>query len=220
MPPLLNAQHEIFAQEVAKGRQIGEAYALAGFNPHPANPTRLGKKRHVAERIKEIKEKAAERAAEQLVISKKRVLEELEKIAFANMADFMTVGASGEPVLNWRDLTHDQAAALQEVTVDEYIEGRGDNARQVRRVKFKLAPKQPALEKIGIELGMFVTRSDNKHSFEKRFSQLPPEEQRVVAADVLKRARETIERQRAIEAQAQVVERPASDGAASSPKPL
>jgi len=46
------------------------------------------------------------------------------------------------------------------VTVDEYIEGRGDNARQVRRVRFKLAPKQPALEKIGIELGMFVTRTD------------------------------------------------------------
>jgi phage terminase small subunit len=220
MPTLLNAQHEIFAQEVAKGRQIGEAYALAGFNPHPANPTRLGKKRHVAERIKEIKEKATERAAEQLVISKKRVLEELAKIAFANMADFMTVGASGEPVLNWRNLTHDQAAALQEVTIDEYIEGRGENARQVRRVKFKLAPKQAALEKIGIELGMFINRSDNKHSFEKRFSQLSPEEQGVVAADVLKRAREAIERQKVIEAEAQQVKRPASDGAVSNPKPL
>lgn len=33
------------------------------------------------------------------------------------MLDFMTVGASGEPVLNWRGLTRDQAAALQEVTV-------------------------------------------------------------------------------------------------------
>ena len=165
---------------------------------------RLRKKRRVSERIKE---KAAERTAEQLVISKKRVLEELAKIAFANMTDFMTVGASGEPVLNWRDLTHDQAAALQEVTVDEYIEGRGDNARQVRRVKFKLAPKQPALEKIGIELGMFVTRSDNKHSFEKRFSQLPPEERRAVADDLMARAREVLERHRTIEAQAEEVER-------------
>jgi phage terminase small subunit len=205
MPPLLNAQHEIFAQEVAKGRQIGEAYALAGFNPHPANPTRLGKKRDVAERIKEIKEKATERVAEQLVISKKRVLEELAKIAFANMADFMTVGASGEPVLNWRNLTHDQAAALQEVTVDEYIEGRGDNARQVRRVKFKLAPKQPALEKIGIELGMFVNRSDNKHSFEKRFSQMPPEERRAYADTLMDRAQEILERHKTIEAEAHEV---------------
>ena len=193
MPPLANAQHEIFAQEVAKGRKIGKAYELAGFNPHPANPTRLRNNRGVAERITEIKQKAIERAAEQLVISKKRVLEELAKIAFANMADFMTVGASGEPVLNWRNLTHDQAAALQEVTVDEYIDGRGDNARQV------------ALEKIGIELGMFVTRTDNKHSSEKRLSQLPPEERRSYVADLLARAREAIERQRVIEAQAQDV---------------
>jgi len=205
MPPLANAQHEIFAQEVAKGRKIGKAYELAGFNPHPANPTRLRNNRGVAERITEIKQKAIERAAEQLVISKKRVLEELAKIAFANMADFMTVGASGEPVLNWRNLTHDQAAALQEVTVDEYIDGRGDNARQVRRVRFKLAPKQPALEKIGVELGMFVTRTDNKHSSEKRLSQLPPEERRSYVADLLARAREAIERQRVIEAQAQDV---------------
>jgi hypothetical protein len=68
-----------------------------------------------------------------------------------------------------------------------------------------------AAELIGIELGMFVNRSDNKHSFEKRFSQLPPEEQRVVAADVLKRAREAIERQKVIEAEAQPVDGPASD---------
>jgi hypothetical protein len=77
-----------------------------------------------------------------------------------------------------------------------------------------------AAELIGIELGMFVNRSDNKHSFEKRFSQLPPEEQRAVAADVLTRAREAIERQKIIEAEAQQVKRPASDCAASNPKPL
>src|SRR5437870_2333711 len=188
MPPLANGQHEIFAQEVAKGRKIGKAYELAGFNPHPANPTRLRNNRGVAERITEIKEKAIERAAEQLVISKKRVLEELAKIAFANMADFMTVGASGELVLNWRNLTRNQAAALQEVTVDEYIEGRGDKARPASRVKFKLAPKQPALEKIGVELGMFVTRADNKHRFgEKRYSELPPEERRAFTADLYAR---------------------------------
>src|SRR5207253_5105550 len=33
-----------------------------------------------------------------------------------------------------------------------------------------------ATELIGIELGMFVTRTDNKHSGEKRLSQMPPEE--------------------------------------------
>jgi hypothetical protein len=76
-----------------------------------------------------------------------------------------------------------------------------------------------ATELIGIELGMFVTRTDNKHSHERRASELPPEERRAYIADLLARAREAIERQRLIEARAQEVERPASDGAASNPKP-
>jgi phage terminase small subunit len=92
MPPLPNAQHEIFAQEVAKGGKIGEAHAVAGFNPHPANPTRLRNNRRVIERITEIREKAVKRAAERSAISKQRVLDELAKIGFANMADYMTVG--------------------------------------------------------------------------------------------------------------------------------
>jgi hypothetical protein len=65
-----------------------------------------------------------------------------------------------------------------------------------------------AAELIGIELGMFVNRSDNKHSFEKRFSQMNPEQQKAVAMDVLTRSREAIERQKVIEAEAQQVKRP------------
>jgi len=83
-----------------------------------------------------------------------------------------------------------------------------------------LTTKLEALGKVGVELGMFINRSDNKHSFEKRFSQLPPEERRAVADDLMERAREVLERRRTIEARAQVVEHPASDGAASNPKPL
>jgi hypothetical protein len=49
--------------------------------------------------------------------------------------------------------------------------------------------KLEALGKVGVELGMFINRSpDYKHSFEKRFSQLPPEERRAVADDLMERA--------------------------------
>jgi hypothetical protein len=78
-----------------------------------------------------------------------------------------------------------------------------------------------ATELLGIELGMFTTRSDNKHSLngEKGYFQLPPEERRAFMTDLLTRAREVIDRHRTIEAEAQEVDRPASDGAASNPKP-
>jgi hypothetical protein len=56
-----------------------------------------------------------------------------------------------------------------------------------------------ATELLGKELGMFVDRSDNRHRVEPRFSQLPKEQQEAVAADLLERAREVIDRAKVIE---------------------
>jgi hypothetical protein len=77
-----------------------------------------------------------------------------------------------------------------------------------------------ATELLGIELGMFTTRSDNKHSLngEKGYFQLPPEERRAFMTDLLTRARAVIDRHRTIDAEAQEADRPASD-VASNPKP-
>ena len=70
---------------------------------------------------------------------------ELGRIGFANMLDYMRVGPSGDPVLDFTGLTREQAAALTEVTVDDYIDGRGRPRREVRKVKFKLGDKRAAL---------------------------------------------------------------------------
>ena len=48
-----------------------------------------------------------------------------------------------------------RAAALSEVTVEDYVEGRGEDARQVKRVKFKLHDKQAALVALARHLGRF-----------------------------------------------------------------
>jgi phage terminase small subunit len=90
-----------------------------------------------------------------------RILEELAKLAFANMADYMRVGADGDPVLDFSKLTRDQAAALVEVTVEDYLDGRGEDARKVRRVRFKLADKRGALVDLGKHLGIFKERVEH-----------------------------------------------------------
>lgn len=87
-------------------------------------------------------------------VSKQRIALELATMGLANMSDFMKVDAFGQPQLDWRGLTRSQAAALQEVTVDTYVEGRGDNATPVRKVKFKLADKRASLESLAKLLGM------------------------------------------------------------------
>jgi len=167
MSALRNARHERFAQELARGKSPAEAYSVAGFKPDRGNATRLQQKDNIGQRVAEIlasrdriEEKAVERAIERTAITKQRVLEELAKIGFANMKDYMGATPGGDPYLDFSALTRDQAAALSEVTVEDFVDGRGDNARSVRRVKFKLHDKKGALVDIGKEIGMFINRSE------------------------------------------------------------
>jgi phage terminase small subunit len=78
----------------------------------------------------------------------------LRKIGFASMGDYMKSTPEGDPYLDFSTLTPDQKAALAEVTVD-FVDGRGENARAVKRVKFKLHDKQAALVSLGRHLGLF-----------------------------------------------------------------
>ena len=78
------------------------------------------------------------------------------------MLDYMRVGPSGDPVLDFTGLTREQAAALTEVTVDDYIDGRGKDAREVRKVKFKLGDKRQALMDIAKLFGWIVEKRENK----------------------------------------------------------
>lgn len=92
-----------------------------------------------------------------LDITPAKVLEEIRRIGFANLGDFIEVQSDGSAVI---DLTlakerPDLMAAVSEIIVEEYTEGGGENARNVKRVKLKLHPKLPALEKLGEWLALW-----------------------------------------------------------------
>lgn len=55
------------------------------------------------------------------------------------MLDYLPVGSHGDPVLDFSRLTRDQTAALVEVTGEDFVDGRGENARELRRIRIKLA---------------------------------------------------------------------------------
>ena len=50
------------------------------------------------------------------------------------------------------------AALDVSLVVDEYMDGRGEDARDIKRTRFKLADKKAALESIGRHLGMFTDK--------------------------------------------------------------
>jgi phage terminase small subunit len=157
VPTLENPRHERFAQERAKGATADAAYITAGFKPNRHNAARLNTNETIQARIAELLAAAGERAE----ITVARVLTELGKIGFSNMADYMRAGPDGDPYLDFSALTRDQAAALSEVTVEDFKDGRGEDARDVRRVKFKLADKRAALVDIGKHFGMFTERHEH-----------------------------------------------------------
>jgi phage terminase small subunit len=183
----------MFAQECAAGKNTNESYVLAGFASNRSNANNLRRKKAIATRIAELleqrerkAEKAEERAIERAAITKEKVLSELAKIGFANMMDYMKIGPSGDPVLDYSALTRDQAAALVEVTVEDFKDGRGDDARDVRRVKFKLADKKSALIDLGKELGLFIERRETGKPGE--FASLKDDEVQREIRDELRRA--------------------------------
>lgn len=162
MPVLEKPRYERFATEIALGTKSYEAYQKAGYTTgyasSAANATKLLKNSLIVERIAELKAEITQKS----IMSQVEVLQELTKLGRANMQDFMRIGADGRPVLDWSNLSREQAAAIQEVTVEEFVDGRSDK-REVRRVKFKLAPKTNALELLGKHHGSFVERVEVKH---------------------------------------------------------
>jgi phage terminase small subunit len=99
----------------------------------------------------EIKRRQADLAAK-FRITQEKIVAELAKLGFSNMGDYMKCTEGGDPYFDYASLTREQKAALEEVTVGSWIKGKD---QLVKKIKFKLADKISALEKLGRHLGMF-----------------------------------------------------------------
>ena len=80
MRVLDNTRHELFAQNIAAGKTLAEAYVIAGFKDNHSNASTLAKNPAIAERVNQIKRIAAKAA----MVTKERVLAEIASIAFAD----------------------------------------------------------------------------------------------------------------------------------------
>lgn len=154
----MNEKHECFAREYVVDLNATQAAIRAGYSAKTAGAaaSRLLKNVNVQAAIERLLSERAQRTQ----ITADMVVEELAKIAFANMQDYMVVGHDGDPVLDFSNLTREQAAALAEVTVEDFTDGRGEDSRDVRRVKFKLADKKGALVDLLKHLGGMTEKKD------------------------------------------------------------
>ena len=157
MPALKNPRHELVARYIAEGMTAVDAVSKVGISltGNRASATQMAgvvsRREDVQNRVMELREKAAARTE----ITVQRVLNELANIGFANMMDYVKIQEDGTAYVDLKDVTREKAAAISEIVVDEYVEGRGEEARPVKRTRFKLHDKRAALLDIGKHLGMF-----------------------------------------------------------------
>lgn len=162
--PKLTRKQAAFIREYLIDLNAAEAARRAGYSPKTADRTGHEnlKKPEIATAIAEAQAERATRTE----VTADRVVEELSKVAFVNLLDCFRLSTDGEPAIALVGSTPDQAAALTEIQVDDYVEGRGDDARDVRRVRIKVAEMLRALETLGQHLGMCTGRDEAKHSFD------------------------------------------------------
>lgn len=79
MAVLKNPKHELFAQELAKGKSASEAYVLAGYKSHDGNASTLRGNQKVEARLAELLSKAATRTEITVATITDRLLKIAEK---------------------------------------------------------------------------------------------------------------------------------------------
>lgn len=115
--------------------------------------------------------------AERTEITADRVIQELAKVSFASMRQFIRVDEDGQPQIDLTDAPDDALDALAEVSTETVLEhqGSGDErtATHVRKTKIKLHDKLKALMALGEHTGAFKQgKEDTANAFAQAFLQL------------------------------------------------
>ena len=91
-------------------------------------------------------------------VTRERIVSELAKLGFSNMADYTAIDGDSGLVLDLSEVNRDQLGAIKEITSEVYIEGRGEDAQRVKRTNFKLYDKRAALMDLAKIEGHVVDR--------------------------------------------------------------
>lgn len=152
----LSQQQAAFCREYITDFNASRAARRAGYSPNGVTVTasQLLARPNIKVAVQQLLQERAERTQ----ITADRVIYELSRMAFANMAEYIQTQPDGTAYIDLSTLTSEQAAAIQEVTTEHYVEGVGEDARVVKRVKLKLHPKTPALKLLGQHLGILIDK--------------------------------------------------------------
>ena len=151
-----NSRHDRFCREYIKDLNGKRAAIAVGYSAKTADraASRLLSNVEVRALVAEL----TKQHADKLDLSAEKVLSELSKLGFSNIMDYIGTTSDGDAYIDLSELDREQATAIQEVTVDEYMEGKGKDARKVKRTRLKLVDKIRSLDLLGRHLKLFTDR--------------------------------------------------------------
>lgn len=161
LPENLNPRQALFVDHYMIHYNATQAAKDAGYSKHTAYSQGHDLLKH-PEIKAEITRRRAELAANLSDLSEERIKREIATLAFSNMKDYAPMFGSGTPAEKLALLTREQGAAVQEIVVEEFRDGRSD-WREVRRTKFKLSDKGKGLDLLARTMGMITDKVDHKH---------------------------------------------------------
>jgi phage terminase small subunit len=151
----LTARQKLFVSEYLVDMNATQAYLRAGYKVSESvaavNASQTLRNPKICEAIHE----AIGRRLLKLEITNDNVLQEIAKLAFSNVLDFISVQQDGTAFVDLSQMTREQAAAIHELSFDETTENSPDGMRPIKKVKFKLADKGTNLERLGKYLKLF-----------------------------------------------------------------
>jgi len=143
---------ELFVRLFLQSRNLTSAAIGAGYSKKYAH-TMASRKMREPETQRLIAEISSKQDGN-FEVTRGRVLGELAKLGYSNMQDFITIDDSGSATVDLSRLTRAQAAAIQEISVENLEGGK-------TRTKLKLANKKEALELLGRHLKLFDNDAQN-----------------------------------------------------------
>lgn len=152
----INPQEEIFIAEYLAHFDAYKAARAAGFaksvaaNVAPSWISLDGPKPQVARAIRT----AVQARINRLNVTADVVVAELARLGLSNMGTFFKTDVDGTPYFAFDELTENDTACIKSLTIEEFKDGRGENARDVRKVKLELHDKKGPLLALARHLGV------------------------------------------------------------------
>ena len=139
----LTAKESRFVEEFLVDLNATKAAIRAGYSKKAAR--QIGTENLSKPAIRDAIAEARAKLAEALEVTKEGIAKELSLLGFSNLADFTRADEDGGIHHDFSNVTRAQMAAVSELTVEEFMDGGGEDARPVRRTKLKLSDKKGAL---------------------------------------------------------------------------